>query len=396
MQSNWTSPFYDVSTHSLALNVTSTTITNISSSSSDEDSGVYTLAEKVAIGTFLSIIIVLAIGGNLLVCAAVFTDRRLKRNTNFFIVSLAIADLLVAAFVMTFALVNDILGKWVLGAEFCKIWISSDIMCSTASILNLCVISLDRYIHIKDPLRYDNWMTRKKTVLFIAIVWILSALISFVPIHNGWHENSDGDTIASDECIFELNPIYAVVSSTISFYIPCIVMLSIYCKLYLYARRHVEVIKRTHTADRFQSDGTKVSYRVSDHKAAVTLGIIMGVFLLCWVPFFIINPIAAFCLTCIPPVVFKILTWLGYVNSCLNPIIYSIFNTEFRDAFRRIIFPKCLLEREKKKTLYGTNGNRKINKAEYGPPLMENGSTSSNQARKNSRERLFADRITSL
>ena len=390
MQNNWTSLSYDVSTHSIAPNVTSTNV------SQNEDLGIYSLAEKIVIGTFLSLIIVLAIGGNLLVCAAVLTDRRLKRNTNFFIVSLAIADLFVAAFVMTFALVNDILGEWVLGAAFCKIWISSDIMCSTASILNLCVISLDRYIHIKDPLRYDNWMTRKKTMLLIAVVWILSALISFVPIHNGWHTNNAVETESSDECIFELNPIYAVVSSTISFYIPCIVMLSIYFKLYIYARRHVEVIKRTHTAERFQ-DGGKMSYRVSDHKAAVTLGIIMGVFLMCLLPFFIINPIAAFCLTCIPPVVFKILTWLGYVNSCLNPIIYSIFNTEFREAFRRIIFPKCLLERQKKKnSLYGTNGNRKVNKSEYGPPLMENGSNSSNQARKNSRERLFADRITSL
>ena len=63
----------------------------------------------------------------------------------------------------------------------------------------------------------------------------------------------------------------------------------------------------------------------------------MGVFLICWVPFFCVNIAAAFCKTCIPPIVFKCLTWLGYSNSAFNPIIYSIFNLEFREAFQKIL-----------------------------------------------------------
>ncbi|KAK7109115.1 dopamine receptor 1-like [Littorina saxatilis] len=359
----------------------------------------YSVAEKAVIGTMLTIMVFVAVVGNLLVCAAVFTDRRLKRNSNFFIVSLAIADLLVALVVMTFAIANDIHGRWVFGAVFCRIWISSDIMCSTASILNLCVISLDRYVHIKDPLRYEAWMTTRKTVIFIGTVWVLSALMSFVPTHLGWHESPAGlnSTADTELCIFDLNPIYAVVSSAISFYIPCIVMVSIYVRLYCYARRHAETIRRTHTAERFGNGAAKGSYKVSDHKAAVTLGIIMGVFLLCWAPFFVINPIAAFCNTCIPKLVFQILTWCGYVNSCLNPIIYSIFNTEFRYAFRRILFPKCFLEARRNQ--YSPNNssavaNRsRVNKTEYGPPLTENGAST---VRRNSKEKLFADKVTSL
>ena len=66
----------------------------------------------------------------------------------------------IAALVMPFALMND-LDSWMLGESFCKLWISSDVMCSTASIVNLCAISLDRYIHIKDPLQYTEWITHK-------------------------------------------------------------------------------------------------------------------------------------------------------------------------------------------------------------------------------------------
>lgn len=397
MSGNMSNPTYSI--HTPGGNVSDLVPPGPREGGFGEEEG-YSVAEKAVIGTMLTVMVFVAVVGNLLVCAAVFTDRRLKRNSNFFIVSLAIADLLVALVVMTFAIANDIHGRWVFGAVFCRIWISSDIMCSTASILNLCVISLDRYVHIKDPLRYETWMTTRKTVIFIGTVWILSALISFVPTHLGWHESQAGQNSTSDTelCIFDLNPIYAVVSSTISFYIPCIVMVSIYIRLYVYARRHVEIIRKTHTAERFHTGNgaAKSGYKVSDHKAAVTLGIIMGVFLLCWVPFFIVNPIAAFCSTCIPKLVFQILTWCGYVNSCLNPIIYSIFNTEFRYAFRRILFPKCFLER-RNKSLYANSsaaGSRsRVNKAEYGPPLTENGATT---VRRNSREKLFADKVTSL
>lgn len=97
----------------------------------------------------MSLVIFLSIFGNMLVCVAVCNDSNLRKIGNLFVVSLAIADLFVACLVMTFALVNDILGFWPFGDRYCQIWISFDVMCSTASILFLCAISLDRYIHIK-------------------------------------------------------------------------------------------------------------------------------------------------------------------------------------------------------------------------------------------------------
>lgn len=137
------------------------------------------------LGTVLAVLIFLSVAGNILVCVAIYTERSLRRIGNLFLASLAIADLFVASLVMTFAGVNDILGMdikhtpitlligyiylnsiifvsvifnitlgyWIFGAKFCDTWVAFDVMCSTASILNLCAISLDRYIHIKDPLR---------------------------------------------------------------------------------------------------------------------------------------------------------------------------------------------------------------------------------------------------
>ncbi|KAF4532594.1 hypothetical protein B566_EDAN013372 [Ephemera danica] len=300
------------------------------------------------VGTLLVLLITLSIAGNALVCAAIFTDRGLRKVGNLFLASLAIADLFVAALVMTFAGINDLLGYWVFGPAFCDTWVAFDVMCSTASILNLCAISLDRYIHIKDPLRYGRWVTKRIVCAIIAAVWLLAALISFVPISLGLHrppqpEHPQDPTDELPTCALDLTPTYAVVSSCISFVVPCVVMVGIYCRLYLYAQRHVKNIRavtrplQLNHAGSAPANPSASPYHVSDHKAAITVGVIMGVFLVCWVPFFCVNIAAAFCKTCIPGIAFKVLTWLGYSNSAFNPVIYSIFNTEFREAFRRIL-----------------------------------------------------------
>ncbi|XP_065564424.1 dopamine receptor 1-like isoform X2 [Artemia franciscana] len=311
-------------------------------------------------GLFLAFLIFLSVAGNILVCVAVATDRSLRKIGNLFIVSLAVSDLLVAGLVMVFAVPNDLTGYWIFGSQFCDTWIAFDVMGCTASILNLCAISLDRYIHIKDPLRYCQWMTKRVICVSIASIWILAGLISFLPISLDLHRPPNnklkigGDVIPY--CALDLTPTYAVVSSCISFYLPCLVMLGIYSRLYYYAKMHVEQIKaqtRPVVLGLLEGEEEQVinqSYPVSDHKAAKTVGIIMGVFLVCWVPFFCINIVTAFCKTCIPELAFKVLTWLGYSNSAFNPIIYSIFNLEFREAFQKILSDRCTKPRNSRRS----------------------------------------------
>ena len=111
----------------------------------------FDILEKVILGSLMTVLITVAILGNLLVCIAVLTDSSLRKLSNLFFVSLAVSDLLVATMVMPFAMVNDLtvsFGDW-FGKEFCKIWIASDVMSCTASIINLLLISFDRYVHIK-------------------------------------------------------------------------------------------------------------------------------------------------------------------------------------------------------------------------------------------------------
>ncbi|KAK5910461.1 hypothetical protein CesoFtcFv8_004294 [Champsocephalus esox] len=101
--------------------------------------------EKIIIGVMLAIITAVTVMGNTLVVIAVCVVKKLRQPSNYLLVSLAVADLSVAIVVMPFVIVTDLTGgKWLFGEVFCNIFIAMDVMCCTASIMTLCVISVDR------------------------------------------------------------------------------------------------------------------------------------------------------------------------------------------------------------------------------------------------------------
>ncbi|CDQ66849.1 unnamed protein product [Oncorhynchus mykiss] len=289
-------------------------------------------SKRVLTGCFLFALILTTLLGNTLVCVAVTKFRHLRSKvTNFFVISLAISDLLVAILVMPWKAATEIVGFWPFGA-FCNIWVAFDIMCSTASILNLCVISVDRYWAISSPFRYERKMTPKVAFIMISVAWTLSVLISFIPVQLNWHKaavlelNSTYGELPPDNCDSSLNRTYAISSSLISFYIPVAIMIVTYTRIYRIAQIQIRRISALERA----AEKTKV---------LKTLSVIMGVFVCCWLPFFILNCMVPFCeanspsdFFCISPATFDVFVWFGWANSSLNPIIYA-FNADFRKAF---------------------------------------------------------------
>jgi len=136
--------------------------------------------------------------GNSLVIAAVFTYRKLRTITNTFIVSLAVADLLLGAVVLPFSSVNEVLGWWPFGRVWCSAWLAIDVWVCTASILNLCAISLDRYLAISRPFRYPLIMSPTRAKVAVAVVWTLALAICLPPLF-GWRESeiANVDTVVS-------------------------------------------------------------------------------------------------------------------------------------------------------------------------------------------------------
>jgi octopamine/tyramine receptor len=96
-------------------------------------------------------------------------------------------------------------------------------------------------------------------------------------------------------------------------------------------------VARKSTVYQFIEEKQRISLS-KERRAARTLGIIMGVFVFCWLPFFLMYVIVPFCASCCPSEkLINTVTWLGYINSALNPIIYTIFNLDFRRAFKKLL-----------------------------------------------------------
>ncbi|XP_055587637.1 uncharacterized protein LOC129740071 isoform X2 [Uranotaenia lowii] len=193
-------------------------------------------------------IIIGAVLGNALVIISVHKNRKLRVITNYFVVSLAMADIMVALCAMTFNASVELSGRWLFGPFMCDVWNSLDVYFSTASILHLCCISVDRYFAIVRPLEYPLYMTQRTVGFMLANVWMLPALISFTPIFLGWYTTTEHlETLKDnpDLCMFVANKMYAIISSSISFWIPGIVMVVMYYRIFKEAIRQRKALSRT-------------------------------------------------------------------------------------------------------------------------------------------------------
>uniref|UniRef100_A0A8C4U9L5 G-protein coupled receptors family 1 profile domain-containing protein n=1 Tax=Falco tinnunculus TaxID=100819 RepID=A0A8C4U9L5_FALTI len=343
-------------------------INDTSSRKSWAEEGNSELSFRVVTAALLFLLILSTLLGNTLVCVAVVKFRHLRSKvTNFFVISLAVSDLFVALLVMPWKAATEVVGFWPFGA-FCDVWVAFDIMCSTASILNLCIISVDRYWAISNPFRYQRQMTQHVAFVMIGVAWLLSLLISFIPVQLKWHKDRErlslqepglNVTREEEKCDSSLNRTYAVSSSLISFYIPVAIMIVTYTRIFRIARRQIRRISSLERAvehaqncpsnDCPHEASLKNSFK-KETKVLKTLSIIMGIFVFCWLPFFVLNCMVPFCsadlhepgeLPCVSEAVFNTFVWFGWANSSLNPIIYA-FNADFRRAFATILGCGCL------------------------------------------------------
>lgn len=330
-------------------------------------------------GCFLGVIIIGAVFGNLLVIVSVMRHRKLRIITNYFVVSLALADMLVAMFAMTFNLSVQVTGRWLFSYFMCDVWNSLDVYFSTSSILHLMCISVDRYVAIVKPLKYPIYMTKRVVFYMLLACWFAPGIISFVPIFNGWYTTIDNNNyrhMHPDICEFKVNEVYAILSSSISFWIPCTIMTLTYLAIFKEANRQEKqmhsrmgnVMLLSHRPSRdlnningeLNNSGSSKTLTLNEistdhlhtptkdknlikmkreHKAARTLGIIMGTFILCWLPFFLWYVTTSLCgshCPC-PDIIVHIVFWIGYMNSALNPLIYAYFNRDFREAFKNTL-----------------------------------------------------------
>ncbi len=152
----------------------------------------YSQTQVVVLALIMTAMMVVIVVGNMLVVIAIATENNLTAVQNWFIASLAAADMLIGVMIMPFSLAYELMGYWMFGSIWCEIHGASDVFLCTSSIMNICLISLDRYWSITRAIDYLNARTPSRVAIMIVTVWILSGLISIPPLL-GWKKDLDLD-----------------------------------------------------------------------------------------------------------------------------------------------------------------------------------------------------------
>lgn len=294
--------------------------------------------------SIIIIIIVAAACGNLLVCLAILLNKRLRKTTNYFLFSLAISDLMTAFFSMPFdveALLHPF--QWSSGEFVCDFWTFMYLIAAPTSILNLMAVSLDRYLAISTPLKYYNVMKPKLALLIIALIWLYSLTFTTTGMLRWpFYEHS----VIGGFCYFNVSPYYSMVSSAVNFILPTVIMCVIYYHIYKIASAHARRIAKEAVTSSVASNSNEDSGTITSEKkrikrnikAAKTIAIIVSTFLLCWMPLTLISTVGSVCKECllVNAELWMALMVLAYMNSAMNPILYSFFNQQFRESFKKL------------------------------------------------------------
>ncbi|XP_070540527.1 D(1) dopamine receptor-like [Ptychodera flava] len=310
------------------------------------------LTVEIPVGTLLLGITVFTLFGNCLIFYAVFTFKRLRTSSNFIITSLAVSDLLTGLFVMPFRAVTDLSGQWYFGSTFCDLWIAMDVMCGIASVLNLILISVDRCLAIKQPFRYKFLMSKFRVCVAISVIWVASVVYAFTPVCTGWNtfginEKNFVKTDRGAICFYQLSIQAALSYFVLSFAAPSVMMLVIFCQVYRATRlrsRRINIVVEplaqnginNENGDRSAASVPAINKSI-EARACKKLGIILGIFIVCWTPFYAIQCARSYCPRCVSPTVQKISCWLATCDAAIIPAMYIRLNAGFRKVFLSIL-----------------------------------------------------------
>ncbi|XP_063981897.1 neuropeptide SIFamide receptor-like [Diachasmimorpha longicaudata] len=339
------------------------------------------------------IVFVVGLVGNSFVIAVVYRSPRMRTVTNFFIVNLAVADVLVLVFCLPATLLGNILVPWVLGRFMCKTVSYVQGVSVAASVYSLVAVSLDRFLAIWWPLKCQ--ITKRRARLLIVIIWFIALAITLP-----WLLFFDiiilPNNLDQSFCVEEWprkqdERLFFLLGNLMFCYVLPMILISL-CYIAIW----VKVSRRNIPTDTKDSQMERIQQK-SKVKVVKMLVVVVILFVLSWLPLYVIF--ARIKLGGTPTIweeeVLNIATpiaqWLGSSNSCINPILYAFFNKKYRRGFMAILKSgRCCGKLRyyetvaimssstsmRKSSYYVNNNNSSTRRTCHGPPVHQDSNVS--------------------
>lgn len=273
---------------------------------------------------------ILSASGNLMVCIAVGRNKKLRTVTNYFLVSLAVADFFVGTLAIPVAIMTD-LGLPHNNLYLCVTLLYILIMLTQSSVFSLLAVAIERYVAILLPFHYQRLLKPRNARLVILLTWFLAFLLSSVPLidfqNRSKHINYCFFTCVVDIALFVYFSFFGCAL------IPLLAMFFIYAHIFLTVRRQVRRIAALQSALEVQARQNSAMRR--EAKKASSIFLLIFLFVLCWMPMHIMNCLQQFCPQCsvpLPLILTAII--LSHANSAINPMLYAYRMKSFRQAFK--------------------------------------------------------------
>ncbi|XP_068079974.1 trace amine-associated receptor 13c [Danio rerio] len=285
--------------------------------------------EYIIMYVFFSLLSAWTVFLNLLVIISISHFKKLHTPTNMIILSLAVNDLLIGLIVMPIQAIRLIETCWYFGETFCGFYLILIGLIFSASLSNLVLIAVDRYVAVCHPLLYPQKITITNMLKSICLNWLYySAYNTSFVVNNGSFDSSHRTEVCYGKCSVMMSFSWIITDLFMSFIFPCLIMITLYSRIFYVVHQQVKVINSLMKGGKRVTESSVK--RKSESKAALTLGIIVTIYLLFYIPYYI-------CILFVnSSTTITVLAWAVCANSGVNPLIYALYYSSFKKTVKHI------------------------------------------------------------
>lgn len=298
-----------------------------------------------------------AVVGNGLLIYVIYSNHNLHNLRNAFVASLAAADLMLACTDIVYqAMEKVVINFHPPHPSICYIILLSGVLFGSASVFNLTAMTLVRYISIRYPLHFSRYVTVHRSATIVLAVWLAAFCLAFPPLI--WRPEGvvcSTTKPSDDHIIYEA--IYMSAEWLFWFFIPLILISFSYYRIYLIARgqaRQIAALEVSAVSETAPAPSRGRASSLREKKAGRMVAILIGFWILCWMPFFIVLTISKF-KSRVPAIFMRLFLCLMFANSAINPIVLTRYNRELKEAIKKLV---CRRKYRQSVSVMETRSNR--------------------------------------